>query len=104
MNIHILTQEQLFHFGYLPFQVVYTVRCDGDKQVEIIEILAVAQSGLQEVTAADRAVQIIKIRIGIAGFFDLTAAVTTAAMVEMVGIREYTSFMTSLALVQMVVA
>lgn len=33
-----------------------------------------------------------------------TAAVTTAAMVEMVRIWEYTSFMTSLALVQMVVA
>ena len=73
LNIHILTEQQLFHLGHLPFQVVHVAGGDGDEQIQIVKILIVAQAVFQEVAAADGAVQVIKVGVGVAGLFDFTA-------------------------------
>ena len=73
MNIHILTEQQLFHLGHLPLQVVHIVGGDGNEQIQIVKVLVVAQTVFQEIPASDGAVQVVEVGVGVAGFLDLTA-------------------------------
>lgn len=73
LHIHILRNEQLLHFSALPVQIVRIVCGHGDEQIQIIKILMVAQTILQEIAASDGAVEIVKVRVGVARFLDLAA-------------------------------
>ena len=73
LHVHILRNEQLFHLRTLPVQIVRVVRGHGDKQIQIVEIFMVAQTILQEISAADGTVEIVKVCIGVAGLLDLAA-------------------------------
>ena len=73
LHVHILRNEQLFHLRTLPVQIVRVVRGHGDKQIQIVEIFMVAQTILQEISAAEGAVEIVKVRVGVAGLLDLAA-------------------------------
>ena len=72
-HVHITGHEQFFQFIDLPFQFIHCGSCHCDQQVQVIKVLVVAQPFLQEVAASDSTVQIIKVRVGIAGVLDLTA-------------------------------
>ena len=76
LHVHVLRNEQLFHLRTLPVQIVRIVRSHGDEQIQIVEIFMVAQTILQEISAADGAVEIVKVCVGIAGLLDLTAVDT----------------------------
>lgn len=73
LHVHILRNEQLFHLCALPVQIIGGVCGHGDKQIQVVEIFMVAQTILQEITAADGAVEIVKVRVGVAGLLDLAA-------------------------------
>ena len=75
-HVHIAGHEQLFHLIDLPFQFIHCGSCHCNEEVQVIEVLVVAQSFLQEVSAPDSTVQIVKVRVGIAGVLDLTAVDT----------------------------
>ena len=44
LHVHVLRNEQLFHFGAFPVQIVRVIRRHGDKQVQIVKILVVTQT------------------------------------------------------------
>ena len=44
LHIHILREQELFHFRDLPFEIIHAAGCDGDKQVQIIKILIVGKT------------------------------------------------------------
>lgn len=73
LHVHILRNEQLFHLCALPVQIIGGVCGHGDKQIQVVEIFMVAQTILQEISAADGAVEIVKVCIGVAGLLDLAA-------------------------------
>lgn len=73
LHIHVLRNEQLFHLRALPVQIIGVVRRHGDEQIQIVKILMVAQTILQEITAADGTVEVVKVRVGVAGLLDLAA-------------------------------
>lgn len=75
-HVHITGHEQFFQFIDLPFQFIHCGSCHCDQQVQVIKVLVVAQPFLQEVAASDSTVQIVKVRVGIAGVLDLTAVDT----------------------------
>ena len=75
-HVHVAGHEQLFHFIDLPFQFVHRRGCYCDQQVQVVEILVVAQAFFQKVAASDGAVQIVKVRIGVAGILDFAAVDT----------------------------
>ena len=43
-SLHVLRQQQLFHFVGAPLQFFQAVGCDGNENVHIIEILIICQS------------------------------------------------------------
>ncbi len=73
LHVHILRNEQLFHLRTFPVQIIGVVRSHSDKQIQIIEILVIAQTIFQEIAASDGAVEIVKVRVGVAGLLDLAA-------------------------------
>ena len=73
LHVHVLRNEQLFHLRTLPVQIVRIVCGHGDKQIQVVEIFMVAQTILQEISAADGAVEVVKVRVGVAGLLDLAA-------------------------------
>ena len=75
-HVHIAGHEQLFHLIDLPFQFIHCGSCYRDQQVQVIEVLVVSQPFFQKVSASDGTVQIVKVRVGIAGVLDLTAVDT----------------------------
>ena len=72
-HVHISGHEQFFQFIDLPFQFIHCGSCHCDQQIQVIKVLVVAQPFLQEVAASDGTIQIIKVRVSIAGVLDLTA-------------------------------
>ena len=44
LHIHILREQELFHFRDLPFEIIHAAGCHGDKQVQIIKILVVGKA------------------------------------------------------------
>ena len=75
-HVHVAGHEQLLHLVDLPFQFVHCGRCHCNEEVQVIEVLVVSQPFFQKVSASDGTVQIIKVRVGIAGVLDLTAVDT----------------------------
>ena len=73
LHVHILRNEQLFHLCALPVQIIGGVCGHGDKQIQVVEILMVTQAVFQKIAAADGAVEIVKVRVGVAGLLDLAA-------------------------------
>ena len=73
LHVHVLRNEQLFHLRTLPVQIVRIVCGHGDEQIQIVEILMVAQTVFQKITAADGTVEVVKVCIGVAGLLDLAA-------------------------------
>ena len=73
LHVHVLRNEQLFHLRTFPVQIVRIVCGHGDKQIQVVEIFMVAQTILQEISAADGAVEVVKVRVGVAGLLDLAA-------------------------------
>ena len=73
LHVHVLRNEQLFHLRTLPVQIVRIVCGHSDEQIQIVEILMIAQTVFQEIAAADGAVEIVKVRVGVTGLFDLAA-------------------------------
>ena len=73
LRVHILGEQQLLHFCCLPFEVLHSFSSDGDQQVQIIEIFVVSQAIFQKIPGTDGTVQVVKVRIGVAGFPDLAA-------------------------------
>ena len=73
LDVHVLRNEQLFHFGAFPVQIIRIVCGHGDKQIQVVEILMVAQTIFQKIAASDGAVEIVKVRVGVAGLLDLAA-------------------------------
>ena len=71
LYVHVLRQQQLFHLGAFPFQLIHAARRDGNQEIEVIEVLVVPQAVLQEVSATDGPVQIVEVGVGVAGFPDL---------------------------------
>ena len=69
-NPHILGDQELTHLIDLPFQFLLIRRGDCDQKIQIVEILVIGQAFLQEVSASDGTVNIIEIRIGIAGILN----------------------------------
>ena len=72
-HVHVLRNEQLFHLRTFPVQIVRIVCGHGDEQIQIVEILMIAQTVFQEIAASDGTVEIVKVRVGVAGFLDLAA-------------------------------
>ena len=61
MQIHVLGDQELFHFLYPPLQFLQ-VRCrNGNEEVHIVEILIIGQPGLQKISGTDGGIQVIKI-------------------------------------------
>ena len=73
LHVHVLRNEQLFHLRTFPVQIVRIVCGHGDEQIQIVEILMVAQTVFQKITAADGTVEIVKVRVGVTGLLDLAA-------------------------------
>ena len=73
LHVHILRNEQLFHLRTFPVQIVRIVCGHSDEQIQIVEILMIAQTVFQEIAASDGTVEIVKVRVGVAGFLDLAA-------------------------------
>ena len=73
LHVHVLRNEQLFHLRTFPVQIVRIVCGHGDEQIQIVEILMVAQTVFQKITAADGTVEVVKVCIGVAGLLDLAA-------------------------------
>ena len=73
LHIHVLRDQQLFHLCAFPFQIVHIISRYGDKKIEIIEVFVVAETIFEKIAAADCAVKVVKVGIGVAGFSDLTA-------------------------------
>ena len=72
-HVHVLRNEQLFHLRTFPVQIVRIVCGHGDEQIQIVEIFMVAQTVFQKITTADGTVEVVKVRIGVAGLLDLAA-------------------------------
>ena len=67
---HVLGEQELFHLADLPLQVFLIGGCNRDQQVHKVKIFIVGKPFLQEIAAADGAVDIVKVRVGIAGVLD----------------------------------
>ena len=67
---HVLGEQELFHLADLPLQVFLIGGCNRDQQVHKVKIFIVGKPFLEEIAAADGAVDIIKVRVGIAGVLD----------------------------------
>lgn len=83
LSIEILRDKQLSHFTLTPFQILGVVGGHRNEDVHIIKILIVGKPLLQEVTAADSTVQIVKVAVGITGFSNL-GTVDTKLLTELV--------------------
>lgn len=73
LHVHILRNEQLFHLRTFPVQIIRIICRHGDEQIQVVEILMVAQPVFQKIAASDGTVEVVKVRVGVAGFLDLAA-------------------------------
>ena len=82
-DVEVLRNQQFSHFTLTPFQIFGSVSGNGYEDIHIVEILIVGKTVLQEITASDGTVQIIKVAVGIAGFFDF-GTVNTELLTEFI--------------------
>ncbi len=81
LHVHVLRNKQLFHLRTFPVQIIGGVCGHGDEQIQVVEILMVAQTVFQKIAASDGTVEIVKVRVGVTGLLDL-AAVDTKLLAE----------------------
>ncbi len=72
-GIHVLGDQQLSHLLDPPIQVLHAVRCDGDDNGQVVEILVVGDAPLEEIPGLDGIGEVVKVGIGVAGILDLAA-------------------------------
>ena len=75
-DIHILRQQEFFHFADFPLQILHRGGCHGNQQIQVIKIFVVGKTLLQEISAPDSAVDVIKIGVCVTGVFDFRAVDT----------------------------
>ena len=75
-DIHILRQQEFFHFADFPLQILHRGGCHSNQQIQVIKIFVVGKTFLQEISAPNSAVNVIKIGVCVAGVFDFRAVDT----------------------------
>ena len=66
-DVHILGKEKLSHFADLPFQLLFIGSSNGNQQVQIVKVLIIGQAIFEVITAPNRVINVVKVRIGIVG-------------------------------------
>ena len=69
-------EQQLSHFSFPPFQILYVGSGNGNQQIDIVKVFIIRKTILQKVAAADSTVQIIEVGVGITGFLNLGTVYT----------------------------